>query len=177
MIRNNGLLTHCGQVTPYGNIDLGQHWFRQWLVAWQHQAITYANSNRHLPGSWAIHIKAIHSIRNAQESNHQNTFEHYTHKIKITSSRGQWVNLQIFNRTFVKEIIIQLTIIKKKKPIYFWQCNGWFFFFFFENRTFSVILTSKWYIYIIANAHIVFAKKYCACGCSRSPWPQVINNH
>ena len=21
-------LTHCGLVTPYGNIDLGQHWFR-----------------------------------------------------------------------------------------------------------------------------------------------------
>ena len=33
-----------------------------------------------------------------------------------------------------------------------------FFFFFFENRTFSVILTFKWYIYISANAHIVFAK-------------------
>ena len=21
-------LTHCGQVTPYGNVDLGQHWLR-----------------------------------------------------------------------------------------------------------------------------------------------------
>ena len=36
MIWNNGLLTDCGQVTPYGNIDLGQHWFMQWLVVWQH---------------------------------------------------------------------------------------------------------------------------------------------
>ena len=167
MIWNNGLSTHCGQVTPYGNIDLGQQWFRQWLVAWQHQAITLTNSNWHLPGPWAIHIKAIHRIRNAQESNHHITFEHYTHKIKATSSRGQWVNLQIFNQTFVKKIIIQLTIITKKKQkknthIYFLAMQWVNFFFFFENRTFSVILTFKWYIYIShvsANAHIVFAKK------------------
>ena len=26
-------LTHCGPVTPYGDIELGQHWPRQWLVA------------------------------------------------------------------------------------------------------------------------------------------------
>ena len=28
-----GKLTHCGQVTPYGDVDMGQHWLRQWLVA------------------------------------------------------------------------------------------------------------------------------------------------
>ena len=27
-------LTYCGLVMPYGDIDLGQHWLRQWLVAW-----------------------------------------------------------------------------------------------------------------------------------------------
>ena len=37
------LLTHCGLVMPYGNIDLGHHWFRKWLVTWQHQAITLTN--------------------------------------------------------------------------------------------------------------------------------------
>ena len=30
-------LTHCGLVTPYGDIDLGQHWVRSWLVVWRHQ--------------------------------------------------------------------------------------------------------------------------------------------
>ena len=30
-------LTHCGLGTPYGNIDLSKHWFRQWLVAWWHR--------------------------------------------------------------------------------------------------------------------------------------------
>ena len=33
-------LTHWGLVAPYGVGDLGQHWFRQWFVAWRHQAIT-----------------------------------------------------------------------------------------------------------------------------------------
>ena len=32
-----------GLVTPYGDIDLGPHWLRQWLVTWQHQAITWIN--------------------------------------------------------------------------------------------------------------------------------------
>ena len=36
-------LTHCGLVTPYGDIDTGQHWFRQWLLVWRHQTITWTN--------------------------------------------------------------------------------------------------------------------------------------
>ena len=36
-------LTHWGLVTPYGDRDLGQHWLRQWLVAWRHQTITWTN--------------------------------------------------------------------------------------------------------------------------------------
>ena len=36
-------LMHCGLVMPIGIIDLGQHWLRSWLVAWQHQAFTWSN--------------------------------------------------------------------------------------------------------------------------------------
>ena len=36
-------LTHCGLVTPLGDIDLGQHWLRNWLVAWWPQTITWTN--------------------------------------------------------------------------------------------------------------------------------------
>ena len=36
-------LTHCGLVTLYSDIYLGQHWLRQWLAAWRHQAITWTN--------------------------------------------------------------------------------------------------------------------------------------
>ena len=35
------LLTHCGRMTPHGDIDLGKHWLRYWLVTWWHQAITW----------------------------------------------------------------------------------------------------------------------------------------
>ena len=34
------LLTHCGLVKPYWDIDLRQHWLGQWLVALRHQTIT-----------------------------------------------------------------------------------------------------------------------------------------
>ena len=33
-------IIHWGLMAPCGDIDLGQHWFRQWLVPWRHQAIT-----------------------------------------------------------------------------------------------------------------------------------------
>ena len=30
-------------MTKYGDIDLGQHWFRKCFVAWWYQAITWTN--------------------------------------------------------------------------------------------------------------------------------------
>ena len=36
---------NCRLVTPYANIDLGQHWLRHWLVAWPRQAITWNNGD------------------------------------------------------------------------------------------------------------------------------------
>ena len=32
-----------GLVMPYGDTALGQHWFKQWLVVWWPQAITWTN--------------------------------------------------------------------------------------------------------------------------------------
>ena len=37
------IVMHCGLVTPNIVVDLGHHWFRQWPVAWWHQAITWIN--------------------------------------------------------------------------------------------------------------------------------------
>ena len=96
---------------------------------------------------WGLCTERVGPLFYKKELNHHNTFEHYTHKIKATSSRGQWVNLQIFNRTFVTytHIYIYFSVVGNRFPL-------------FENRTsFSVILTFKWYIYISANAHIVVA--------------------
>ena len=52
-------LTHWGLVTPYGDRDLGQHWLRQWLVAWRHQAITWTNVDLSSVRSCDIPLGAI----------------------------------------------------------------------------------------------------------------------
>ena len=52
-------LTHCGLVTPYGVGNLSQHWLRQWLVAWRHQAITRTNVDWSSVKSNDIHIREI----------------------------------------------------------------------------------------------------------------------
>ena len=52
-------LTHCGLVTPGGDIDLGQHWLRQWLVAWRHQAITWTNVDLSSLRSCGIHLTTV----------------------------------------------------------------------------------------------------------------------
>ena len=44
---------------PYGDIDLGQHWFRQWLAAWRHQAITWTNVDLPSARSIGIHLSTI----------------------------------------------------------------------------------------------------------------------
>ena len=51
--------THCGLVTPYGDIDPGQHWLRWWLVAWRHQAITWTNVDLSSIRSSDIHLRSI----------------------------------------------------------------------------------------------------------------------
>ena len=53
------VLTHCGLVTPYGYRDLGQHWLKQWLVAWRHQAITWINVDWSSVKSSDVQIRAI----------------------------------------------------------------------------------------------------------------------
>ena len=54
-----GNLNHCDLVTPYGDKDLGQHWPRQWFVAWRHQAITWTNVDLSSVRSSGIHLRAI----------------------------------------------------------------------------------------------------------------------
>ena len=57
-------LGHNGLVTPYGVGDLGQYWFRQWLVAWWHQAITLTNADLPSP-------RSCHSFQGKIELNTQ----------------------------------------------------------------------------------------------------------
>ena len=46
-------------MTPYGDRNWGQHWLKQWLVAWRHQAITWTNVDWSSVKSNDIHIRVI----------------------------------------------------------------------------------------------------------------------
>ena len=51
--------THWPLETPYGIMELGQHWFRQWLVAWWHQAITWTNVDWSSEGSHDVDLRVF----------------------------------------------------------------------------------------------------------------------
>ena len=55
----SNISTHCDLVTPYGNKDLRQHWLRQWLDAWRHQAITWTNADLSSVEFCGIHLTTI----------------------------------------------------------------------------------------------------------------------
>ena len=54
--------TNCGLVMPCGDIDLGQHWFRQWLDAWRHHAITRTNIDLSLIRFCSIHLHSVSKV-------------------------------------------------------------------------------------------------------------------
>ena len=59
MLQHHDTFTHCGQVMPYGNRDLGERWLRQWLGAWQQKAIAWANFDVSLVIFCDIYLRAI----------------------------------------------------------------------------------------------------------------------
>ena len=40
---NECRLIYWGLWTSYGDTDLDQYWLRWWIVAWQHEVITWSN--------------------------------------------------------------------------------------------------------------------------------------
>ena len=82
---------HCGLVTPYGDIDLGQHWFRYWLVAWWHRTVTWTNVALSSVRSSSDHVRAI-----SQEIPYPSVTKirmetNYISRISFQSSRVQGV--------------------------------------------------------------------------------------
>ena len=53
------LLMNCGLVMPYDITELDQHWFRQRIVAWWYEAITWTNIDLSSVRSCGIHLRAI----------------------------------------------------------------------------------------------------------------------
>ena len=85
-------LTHCGWLISYGDIDLGQHWLRKWLIAWWYQAITWINVEFLLGRIYGIQLGAI-SQWVSKLLFCICEFQNCTFKITTTTPSGQWVNV------------------------------------------------------------------------------------
>ena len=81
-----GLIINFVLVTPYGDIDLGQHWLRQRLVAWRHQTITWTNVDFFITGKVHWHSSEGNFTKDIPNLNYWNQLE-----ITSTSPRGHWV--------------------------------------------------------------------------------------
>ena len=84
-------LTHWGLVTPFGDINLGQHW--------RHQAITWTNVDLSSARSSYIHLMAI-SQEIHQSSVTKLSMKITQFKISLKSPRGQWVKVPLAIRNF-----------------------------------------------------------------------------
>ena len=82
-------LTQCGLMTPYGDINLSQLWLRQWLVAWQHQAITWTNVDLLSVRSNDNHLRAISQV--IPEPLIMKTSLKLTYLRHPSNTRGRWV--------------------------------------------------------------------------------------
>ena len=98
---------YCVLVTPYGEIHLGQHWFRQWLVAWRHQAIAWTNVDLSLVRSSDNHLRAI-----SQEISHPSVIKI---SLKITCLKFHSdlpVANEINGSSFIHVIVCRLSAAK-----------------------------------------------------------------
>ena len=83
-------LTHCGLVTLYSDIHLGQNWLRYWLVAWWHQAITWTSADLPLVRSRVMHLGQFQKRYLSRQS--VTLAWKYWSKMYFKSPRGQRVN-------------------------------------------------------------------------------------
>ena len=56
---NSAALTHRVLVTPYGTRDVGQHWFRYWLVTYSRQTIAWTNADILIIGPLVTQLSEI----------------------------------------------------------------------------------------------------------------------
>ena len=93
-------LTYCGLMTSYDNTHLSQHWFRQWLVAWRHKAITCTTVGFLLVRKYGI------------------SPENYTLKSTVTSPGGQLVK-----KLAVYLMCLSLWMSYVQRNLYKWPLN------------------------------------------------------
>ena len=79
------ILTHCGLVTPYGDIDLDQHW----LAAPSH----YLNQCWVIISSAQWYSSGGYFTGDYSAINHRNLFENYLPQIPFKAPRAQCANI------------------------------------------------------------------------------------
>ena len=84
------LFTPYGIVTPYGIMDYCQSGFKQWPVAWHHQAIIWSNVDFSSVGSCNVHMKVIELECSWKES-----LQHIWKWYYNSTHSGQWVKIII----------------------------------------------------------------------------------
>ena len=82
-------LTHSGLAMPNEDIELCQHWLKEWLVAWWHQAITWTNVDLSSIRFSDSHLRAIEQ-EIPQPSVLKMAWKLLKSKISFKSHRGQW---------------------------------------------------------------------------------------
>ena len=101
-------------MTTYGIGDPGQHWFRQWLIAWWHQAIAWTNVDLSSARFWGHYHKKIwryHSVKQDWNPN-------YIFKITLRYPRGQWVKHAFIHSSTILKKACVLLILKDVKKAY-----------------------------------------------------------
>ena len=89
-------------VMPDGDLDLGQHPLRWWLVAWWHQAITWTNVDL-IISDVLWHSPESNSSVSAWATILYSRFENLTYEINATCPRGLWVK-------FIKDLCSSLSM-------------------------------------------------------------------
>ena len=84
----------------HGNIEHGQHWFRQWLGAWWHQAITLTNVDLPSLKSSDNHLRAV-SLKIPQPSL---KISNISFKYPWGKKQGCWLNLVTQSLPAAKEL-------------------------------------------------------------------------
>ena len=92
------LLTLCALMMPNDVIDFGQHWFRQWLDARQHQAITWVNADMRFIRLQRNNLQWNSNKKNTTVSVQENMFENVSCKMVAIFFRPLCVNRDAFHK-------------------------------------------------------------------------------
>ena len=114
--------THWGLVTPYGDVDLGQHWLRYWLVAWRHQAITWTNVDR-IPATSSPSL-AWHWIVISDRLLSEPLLAFFSFETYRTSSSEIWIQYEPKYTFFIlhfKNVICKMAAILSQPWCVNWQ--------------------------------------------------------